>query len=133
MPSKEPKVAYNRAPIFDGENYDYWKECMRFHIQSVDMDVWDAVDKGWFQPQIAADGDNGLIIDKPKVDWSDDGKKKFNNQKSMKLMSIISYLILRHPQICGMHWKPFTKEPMKLNNQKSIPLFNNMSFSAWPW
>jgi len=36
MASKKPKGDYNRAPIFDGENYDYWKECMRIHIQSVD-------------------------------------------------------------------------------------------------
>jgi len=43
MASKEPKGAYNRAWIFYGENYDYWKQSMRVHIQSVDMDVWDAV------------------------------------------------------------------------------------------
>ena len=52
MTSKEPRGAYNRAPIFDGDNYDYSKECMSVHIQSVDMDVWDAVVNGRFQPQL---------------------------------------------------------------------------------
>jgi hypothetical protein len=76
MASKEPKGAYNRAPIFDGENYNYWKECMNVHIQSMDMDLWDAVVNGLFQPKIAADGDNDVVLDKPKADWSDDDKKK---------------------------------------------------------
>jgi len=37
MENKEPNGAYNRAPIFDSKNYEYWKECMSVHIQSVDM------------------------------------------------------------------------------------------------
>jgi len=65
MANKEPKGDYNRAPIFDGENYDYWKECMSIHIQSVDMDVWDSVVNGRFQPQFVA---NGLPLEKPKAD-----------------------------------------------------------------
>ncbi|MCH88300.1 phytoalexin-deficient 4-2 protein, partial [Trifolium medium] len=73
MANKEPKGAYNRAPIFDGENYDYWKECMSIHIQSLDMDVWDAVVNGRFQPQVVA---NGVAREKLKADWSDDDKKK---------------------------------------------------------
>jgi len=40
MERKEPKGAYNRAPIFYGENYDYKKEYMSIHNQSVDMDMW---------------------------------------------------------------------------------------------
>jgi len=76
MANKEPKGAYNRAPIFDGKNCNYWKECMSVHIQSVDMDVWDAVVNGWFQPQISVDGDTSVVLDKPKADWSDDDKKE---------------------------------------------------------
>jgi len=73
MASKEPNGAYNRAHIFVGENYDYWKECMSVHIQSVDMDVWDAMANGRFEPQVVV---NGVAPDKPKADWSDDDKKK---------------------------------------------------------
>jgi hypothetical protein len=46
---------------------------MSVHIQSVDMDVWDAVANKRFQPQVLA---NGVSQDKPKADWSDDDKKK---------------------------------------------------------
>ena len=125
MAIKEPTGAYNRAPIFDGENYDYGKECMSVHIQSVDMDVWDAVA-------------NNVSQDKPKADWSDDDKKKVQYDlkaqniliSSLGLISIIMCLIVILLKIYGMHWKPFTKEPMKLNNQKLIPLCNNMNFFA---
>ena len=47
------------------------------------------------------------------------------------LMSIIPSLSVRPLKICGMHRKPFTKGPMKLSNQKLIPLCNNMSSFAW--
>jgi len=76
MANKEPKGAYNRAPIFDEENHDYWKECMNIHIESMDMDVWDAVVNRRFQPQIAANGEDAVILDKLKADWTDDDKKK---------------------------------------------------------
>jgi hypothetical protein len=134
MANKEPKGAYNRAPIFEGENYDYWKECLSIHIQSVDMDVWDAVANRRFQPQVFADG---VAQDKSKADWSDDDKKRSDTMNIifssplLVLISIILYLLVRPPNICGMHWKHFTKEPMKLNNKKLIPLCNNMSFSVW--
>ena len=88
MANKEPKGAYNRAPVFDEENYDYWKECMSIHIQSVDMDVCDAVANGRFQPQVVA---NSVAQDKPKADWSNDDKKKV--QYDLKAHNIlISFL-----------------------------------------
>jgi len=65
MANKEPKGAYNRALTFDEENYEYWKECMSIHIQLVDMDVWDVVVNGWFQPQVVA---NSVAQEKPKAD-----------------------------------------------------------------
>jgi len=84
MANKEPKGDYNRAPIFDGENYDYWKECMSIHIQSVDMEVWDSVVNGRFQLQVVA---NGIALEKPKADWSDDDKNKV--QYDLKALNIL--------------------------------------------
>jgi len=84
MANKEPKGAYNKAPIFDGENHDYWKEYMSVHIQSVDMDVWDAVVNKRFQPQVVA---IGVAQEKPKADWSDDEKKKV--QYNLKARNIL--------------------------------------------
>jgi len=49
---------------------------MSVHIQLVDMDVWDTVVNGRFQPQIVTNGEDGFVLDKPKADWSDDDKNK---------------------------------------------------------
>ena len=84
MANKEPNGAHNKAPIFDEENYDYWKECISVHIQSVDMDVWDAVVNGRFQPQVIA---NRVAQEKPKADWSNDDKKKV--QYDLKARNIL--------------------------------------------
>jgi hypothetical protein len=75
MTNKEPNGAYNRAPIFDGENYDYWKECMNVHIQSFDMDVWEAMVNRRFQSEVVA---NEVALEKPKVNWNDDEKRRSN-------------------------------------------------------
>jgi hypothetical protein len=88
MANKEPNGAYNRAPIFDGENFDYWKECMSVHIQSVDMDMWDVVVNGRFQPQVVA---NGVALEKPKAGWSDNDKKKV--QLHLKARNILIPLL----------------------------------------
>ena len=33
-------------PLFDGINYAYWKVCMRAFLQSLDENVWQAVEIG---------------------------------------------------------------------------------------
>lgn len=57
---------------------------MSVHIQSVNMDVWDAVTNGRYQPQVVA---NNVAQDKPKADSSDDDKKKF--QYDLKARNIL--------------------------------------------
>ncbi|KAK2410754.1 hypothetical protein QL285_046102 [Trifolium repens] len=43
-----PKGAYNRALIFNGDHFDYWKSSMRIHINSFDGEVWNAIENGPF-------------------------------------------------------------------------------------
>ena len=33
--------------LFDGINYAYWKVCMRTFLQSLDENVWQAMEIGW--------------------------------------------------------------------------------------
>ena len=57
---------------------------MSVHIQSVDMDVWEPMVNGRFQPQVVA---NGVALEKSKSDWSDDDKKKV--QYDLKARNIL--------------------------------------------
>ena len=38
-------VASN-CPSFDGTDYPYWKNKIRMHLEAIDKDLWDIVDKG---------------------------------------------------------------------------------------
>ena len=40
-------------PLFDGTNYAYWKVCMKTFLQSLDENVWQAVEIGWTKPKEA--------------------------------------------------------------------------------
>ena len=39
------------SPLFDGINYAYWKVRMRVFLQSLDENVWQAVEIGWTKPK----------------------------------------------------------------------------------
>lgn len=41
--------AYNKAPVFHGENYGYWKDCMCIYINSIDRNIWKVVQDGPFE------------------------------------------------------------------------------------
>src|ERR1043165_3984552 len=43
--SGKMNVASN-CPSFDGTDYPYWKNKMRMHLEAIDKDLWDIVDKG---------------------------------------------------------------------------------------
>ncbi|KAK2422441.1 gag-protease polyprotein [Trifolium repens] len=71
-----PKGAYNRAPIFNGDHFDYWKSSMRIHINSFDGEVWNAIENGPFVPTIT--DAHGIVTNKPMAQWTEEEKKKVN-------------------------------------------------------
>ncbi|KAK2422340.1 gag-protease polyprotein [Trifolium repens] len=71
-----PKGAYNRAPIFNGDHFDYWKSSMCIHINSFDGEVWNAIENGPFVPTII--DAHGIVTNKPMAQWTEEEKKKVN-------------------------------------------------------
>ena len=47
------------AHLFDGTNYEYWKVHMKFFLQALGEQVWQAIEVGWIKPKEAS------------VDWND--------------------------------------------------------------
>ena len=37
-------------PLLDGDNYAYWQVHMRTFLQSLDEEVWLAIEVGWTKP-----------------------------------------------------------------------------------
>ena len=50
-------------PLFDGTNYAYWKVCMKFFLQVLGEQVWQAVEVVWIKPkEVPMDWDDATII-----------------------------------------------------------------------
>jgi hypothetical protein len=50
----------NKAPLFNGTNFAFWKVRMRTYIMSLGADVWDVVDIGYVKPVVLANKDDKL-------------------------------------------------------------------------
>ncbi|MCQ7416375.1 hypothetical protein NP118_23500, partial [Salmonella enterica] len=61
-----------KPPFFNGTNYSYWKNRMRFFLLSIDYDLWDIVEEGFKIPTKDVDGVSSI---KPKEEWSINEKK----------------------------------------------------------
>src|SRR3954469_11330600 len=46
MSSSGTMSVASNCPIFDGTDYPYWKNKMRMHLEAIDKDLWNIVDKG---------------------------------------------------------------------------------------
>ena len=56
----------NRPPPSNGDNYAYWKACMRIHIQSIDWKIWGMIEDGYTSPTIEVDGKK---VPKSRSEW----------------------------------------------------------------
>jgi hypothetical protein len=50
----------NKAPLFNGTNFTFWKVRMRTYIMALGVDVWDVVETGYVNPVVLANKDNKL-------------------------------------------------------------------------
>ncbi|MBW4980903.1 DUF4219 domain-containing protein, partial [Marinobacter adhaerens] len=47
-------ISTNRAPLFDGTNFAFWKVRMRTYLISLGADIWDVVETGYVKPIVLA-------------------------------------------------------------------------------
>ena len=56
----------NRPPLFDGEDYTYWKTRMEYFLQGHDYQIWSIVEEG------------DLVVTNEKAQWTDEDRKKIS-------------------------------------------------------
>ena len=66
----EEGYVVNKAPMFKGANYEYWKEIMIAFFESTHIDMWDVVEKG---DHIPLDTQRNKIC---RDRWTDEHKSK---------------------------------------------------------
>ena len=64
-----------RPPLFNGNNYGYWKARMTIFLQSIDYELWDVIKKG---PYIPMKKHEESMVEKVKTEWDDTDKKKIS-------------------------------------------------------
>ena len=73
-----------RPPMFNGNDYAYWKVRIGIYLSFVDYDVWDIIETGYKYPTITI-GDTE--IPKPKDRWdANDNRLKTINAKAMNAL-----------------------------------------------
>ena len=47
---KQEGFSTNKAPLFDGSNYDFWIMRMRTYLKDLGFDIWRSVETGYTTP-----------------------------------------------------------------------------------
>src|SRR3954469_6538239 len=78
---------YSRPPVFDGENFEYWKDRLESYFLCLDGDLCDLLVDGYRHPVIA----RGVKMSRQEM--SDDQKKQFKNHHKLRtiLLNAISH------------------------------------------
>src|SRR3954469_17785174 len=78
---------YTRPPVFDGENFEYWKDKLESYFLGLDGDLWNLLVDGYKHP-VKASG-----VKLTRQEMSDDQKKQFKNHHKSRtvLQNAISH------------------------------------------
>jgi hypothetical protein len=50
----------NKAPLFDGKNFSFWKIRMRTYLMSLGADVWDVIETGYVKTVVLVSKDDNM-------------------------------------------------------------------------
>src|SRR3954466_15610315 len=78
---------YTRPPVFDGENFEYWKDKLESYFLGLDGDLWDLLLDGYKHPV------NATGVKLTRQEMNDDQKKLFRNHHKCRtvLLNAISH------------------------------------------
>ena len=66
-------ASINKPPLFCGLNYKYWEGRMKIFVESIDQEIWDAIENGPFIPKIKK---SGSFIKKLCSQWTNEKSEK---------------------------------------------------------
>jgi hypothetical protein len=58
--SRHEVKSTNKALLFNGTNFTFWKVRMRTYLMALDVDVWDVVETGYINSVVLASKDDKL-------------------------------------------------------------------------
>ena len=76
MAAEQNNNSYNKPPVFDGEDFEYWKDRLESFFLGHDSDLWDIVLDGYKHPTDS----EGNKVDRKNMDRQQ--KANFKNHQS---------------------------------------------------
>ncbi|MDQ9783678.1 hypothetical protein, partial [Serratia marcescens] len=74
--------------MYDKEDFDYWKVRMEGHLSALDDDMWYVIANGPLEIMkiipSTLEGGEPRIIEKPRIEWTMEDKKKNNLDRIAK-------------------------------------------------
>ncbi|XP_073136842.1 uncharacterized protein [Henckelia pumila] len=76
-------TSFSNIPMFSKEDFDDWKIRMQAHLSALDDDIWFVITDGPLEitkvnTAIALSGGGPQYIEKPRIEWTAEDKKKAN-------------------------------------------------------
>ncbi|XP_073136841.1 uncharacterized protein [Henckelia pumila] len=76
-------TSFSKIPMFSKEDFDDWKIRMQAHLSALDDDMWFVITDGPLEitklnTAIALSGGGPQYIEKPRIEWTAEDKKKAN-------------------------------------------------------
>ena len=75
--TSENEIHVGKPPVFDGNNYDYWKTRMLVHFKALSRKIWRIVEDGY------------VILDEKNLSAQDEENKLLNDQAVNVLFSAL--------------------------------------------
>lgn len=90
----------SKTLIFNGEKYAFWKECIFFHLISLDKRLWIAIKDNPFDPKSIIDD---IGINKPLKVWNDEETKQ--TSYDFKSINILIFSLIYNVYLSISHCK----------------------------
>ena len=101
-------------PVFDGDDFPYWKIRMEAYLEAIDIGVYKAATQGFPEPR---DPTNVVGEEFNYEKWNAKAKNTF--LEAFAKMCLIELEIIKMLMICGWTFVHYTKE-LEVNVRKDI-------------
>ena len=80
-----------KPPLFDGENYNYWKVRMMIFIQANSYEEWNIIFKG---PKIPSKLVNSIKVPKEETEYDENDFKMIQLNAKLNILSIVHCILV---------------------------------------
>src|SRR3954465_1524936 len=114
---------YTRPPVFDGENFEYWKDKLESYFLGLDGDLWDLLVDGYKHP-VKVRG-----VKMTRQEMSDDQKKEFKNHHKCRTILLNAISHSEYEKILNRDTAYDIYESLKMTHEGNAQVKETKAFS----